>query len=440
MSMSPATDPAPPTRPTSTAPSATRRVLDVPASMTQRRARGLGIFFLVLAALVLVAFGLGTESGLDSTFGMSTRGSVEVPDLVVPSRTTSLVVAVLIAFAGGRQLARGFGKRTNLVLGGVMFLFVAAFLVWAARGASFNLVGMLDSTLLRATPLALGALSGVLCERSGVINIAIEGMMLVAAFTGAFMASVVNDQIIGLGFAMLSGALLGAVLAVLSIRYVVDQIVSATFINIFALGITSFLSARVLTSFPALNSSGTLREFEIPVLANIPVLGPVLFDNNLIVYLMLVAVPALTWALYRTRWGLRTRAVGEHPKAADTVGVDVLRLRFWNVVAGGVMAALAGAFLTLGSVGRFDEGMSAGRGFIALAALIFGRHHPVGALGAALVFGFAESLQAKLAILQTPIPSEFLLAAPYLVTLVVVAGLVGKSRVPAADGQPYVKE
>jgi ABC-type uncharacterized transport system permease subunit len=166
----------------------------------------------------------------------------------------------------------------------------------------------------------------------------------------------------------------------------------------------------------------------------------VLFDNNLIVYLMLLSVAGITWGLYRTRWGLRTRAVGEHPRAADTVGVDVLRLRFWNVVAGGVLAAMAGAFLTLGSVGRFDEGMSAGRGFIALAALIFGRHHPVGALGAALVFGFAESLQTKLAILQTPIPSEFLLAAPYLVTIVVVAGLVGKSRVPAADGQPYQKE
>ncbi len=419
----------------------TSRVLDVPKAMSQRRARGLGLFFVALAALMLFAFAFGSESGVDSTFGLTSRGaSFDVPDLVVPSRMTSLLLAVAVAFVGGRQLAKGFGERTNLVLAAVVGVFVFAFLVWAARDASFSLVGMLESTLLRATPLALGALSGVLCERSGVINIAIEGMMLMAAFVGVFVASVADDQIIGLVAAMLSGAALGAVLAVLSIRYVVDQIVSATFINIFALGITSFLSARVLTQFAHLNQSGTLREFGIPLLQHIPVVGPVLFDNNLIVYLMLLSVVGVNWGLFRTRWGLRTRAVGEHPKAADTVGVDVLRLRFWNVVAGGVLAGLAGAFLTLGSVGRFDENMSAGRGFIALAALIFGRHHPVGAFGAALVFGFAESLQTKLAILQTPIPSEVLLAAPYLVTLVVVAGLVGKSRVPAADGQPYIKD
>lgn len=418
-----------------------RRVLAVPAAMTQRRARGLGIFFLVLAVLTLFAFGVGSPSGLDSTFGLTSRGAaVKVPDLVVPARSTSILLAFVLAFAGGVQLARGFGKRTNLILGAVVGVFVFAFLVWAARGQSFSFVGMLNSSLLRATPLALGALSGLLCEKSGVINIAIEGMMLVAAFVGAVAASVAGDQLVGLGAAMLSGALLGSVLAVLSIRYRVDQIVSATFINIFAVGITSFLGARVLTSFPALNSSGTLRTVGIPLLQDLPVLGPVLFVNNVIVYLMFLAVGGLTWALTRTRWGLRTRAIGEHPKAADTVGIDVLRLRFWNVVAGGVLAATAGAFLTLGSVGRFDEGMSAGRGFIALAALIFGRYHPVGALGAAFVFGFAESLQTKLSILQTPIPSEFLLAAPYLVTLVVVAGLVGKTRVPAADGQPYIKE
>ncbi len=415
--------------------------LNVPPSMTQRRARGLGILFLCLAAFTLVAFGFGSESGVSSTFGLNARGSsVEVPDLVVPSRATSVVLAMVMAVVGGAQLSRGFGKRTNVVLGAIMGLFVFTFLVWAARDASFSLVGMLDSTLLRATPLALGALSGVMCERSGVINIAIEGMMLVAAFTGAIVGSAASNIWVGLAAAMLSGAALGAILAVLSIRYVVDQIVAATFINIFALGITSFLSARVLSEYQNLNSPGTFPKVGIPLLQDIPVVGSVMFDNNVIVYLMMLSVICIWFALFRTRWGLRTRAIGEHPKAADTVGVDVLRLRFWNVVGGGVLAGLAGAFLTLGSVGRFDEGMSAGRGFIALAALIFGRHHPVGALGAALVFGFAESMQTKLAILQTPIPSEFLLAAPYLVTIVVVAGLIGRSRVPAADGQPYIKD
>ncbi len=415
--------------------------LNVPPSMTQRRARGLGILFLVLAGFTLLVFVRGSEGGLTSTFGLNARGSdIEIPDLVVPSRWTAVLLAMVMAVAGGAQLQRGFGKRTNAVLAGVLGLFVFTFLVWSARGQSFSLVGMLDSTLLRATPLALGALSGVLCERSGIINIAIEGMMLMAAFTGAIVGSASGSLWVGLFAAMLSGALLGALLAVLSIRYVVDQIVSATFINIFALGITSFLGARVLTEFQELNSPGTFRPIGIPILEDLPLVGPVLFDNNILVYLMLFLVFAINWALFKTRWGLRTRAVGEHPKAADTVGVDVLRLRFWNVVMGGVLAALAGVFLTLGSVGRFDEGMSAGRGFIALAALIFGRHHPIGALGAALVFGFAESMQTKLAILQTPIPSQFLLMAPYLVTIVVVAGLVGRSRVPAADGQPYVKD
>lgn len=415
--------------------------LDVPPSMTQARARGLGIFFLVLSALTLVFFAFGSEAGVDSTFRINARGSdITVPDLVLPSRLTAMVLAVAMAAAGGMQLQRGFGKRTNLVLAGVVLLFTFTFLVWAARDNSFSLVGMLDSTVLRATPLALGALSGVLCERSGVINIAIEGMMIMAAFTGAIVGSATGSLWVGLFVAALSGAGLGAVLAVLSIRYVVDQIVSATFINIFALGITAFLGARVLSEFQELNQPGTFPSIGIPLLEDLPLVGPVLFDNNVIVYLMFALVFGINWALFRTRWGLRTRAVGEHPKAADTVGVDVLRLRFWNVVAGGVLAALAGVFLTLGSVGRFEEGMSAGRGFIALAALIFGRHHPVGALGAALVFGFAESLQTKLSLLEVPIPSEFLLMAPYLVTIVVVAGLVGKSRVPAADGQPYVKD
>jgi simple sugar transport system permease protein len=321
----------------------------------------------------------------------------------------------------------------------VALCFVVAFLTWAAAGASFNLTGMLQSTVLRATPITLGALAGVLCERAGVVNIAIEGMMLAAAFTGALVASAAEDQVVGLVGAVAIGGLLGLVLALLSIRYLVDQIIGGTVINIFALGLTSFLSAKVFSDYQDLNSPGVMRVVRVPLLSDIPVLGPILFINNVFVYAMLVLVPVLTVALFRTRWGLRLRAVGEHPRAADTVGIDVLKVRYRAVVLGGMVAGLAGAFFTLGSVGRFDENMTAGRGFIALAALIFGRWHPVGALAAALVFGFAESLQSKLAILSTPIPSEFLLMAPYLVTLLVVAGIVGRSRAPAADGEPYVK-
>jgi len=271
------------------------------------------------------------------------------------------------------------------------------------------------------------------------VNIAIEGMMLSAAFTGALVASAAGDQLVGLAGAIAIGGLLGLVLAVLSIRYKVDQIIGGTVINIFALGITSFLSAKVFSEYQELNSPGVLRVLRVPVLSDVPILGPIFFVNNLFVFAMLALVPFITVALFRTRWGLRVRAVGEHPRAADTVGIDVHRVRYRSVVLGGMVAGLAGAFFTLGSVGRFDENMTAGRGFIALAALIFGRWHPVGAFGAALVFGFAESLQSKLAILSTPIPSEFLLMAPYLVTLLVVAGVVGRSRAPAADGQPYEK-
>ncbi|MCP4384604.1 MAG: ABC transporter permease [Hyphomicrobiales bacterium] len=216
--------------------------------------------------------------------------------------------------------------------------------------------------------------------------------------------------------------------------------IGGTFINIFALGITSFLSASILSENQDLNDPGTFSVIEIPVLSKIPFIGPLLFANSIFIYLMLILVAVLAYALFRTRWGLRTRAVGEHPRAADTVGINVFRTRYRSVIMGGAMAGLAGSFLTLGSVGRFDENMTAGVGFIALAAVIFGRWHPIGAFAAALIFGFSQALRDRLGLLDTPIPSEFLVMIPYLVTILVVAGLVGKSRPPAADGQPYTKE
>jgi simple sugar transport system permease protein len=406
----------------------------------RRRARLVGVAFLVAAGVMAVVFGLGVEGGLDARFGLNVgQTTVDLPDLVVPARATATLLAVVCAAIGGIQLTRGFDRALPAVAVVVGLCFVIAFLTWAAAGSSFNLTGMLQSTVLRATPLTLGALAGVLCERSGVVNIAIEGMMLSAAFTGALVASAAGDQLVGLAGAVAVGGLLGLFLAVLSIRYRVDQIIGGTVINIFALGITSFLTRQVFSQHSELNSPGVLRAARVPVLSDLPILGPIFFVNNLFVYAMLILVPVLTVALFRTRWGLRVRAVGEHPRAADTVGIDVHRTRYRTVVLGGMVAGLAGAFFTLGSVGRFDTNMTAGRGFIALAALIFGRWHPVGALAAALVFGFAESLQSKLAILSTPIPSEFLLMAPYLVTLLVVAGIVGRSRAPAADGEPYPK-
>jgi simple sugar transport system permease protein len=257
---------------------------------------------------------------------------------------------------------------------------------------------------------------------------------------GAVMGSIVSP-IFGLVAAALAGGILALALAVLAIKYRVDQIIAGVVITIFALGLTSFLSAQLLVENASeYNNPGVLGPIKIPLLGDIPVIGRIFFDQNIFIYAMYLLVIAMTYGLFRTRWGLRSRSVGEHPKAADTVGINVYRTRYVNVMLGGLIAGFGGAYFTLGSVGAFNENMTAGRGFIGLAAMIFGRWHPVGALGAALVFGFADSLQVKLAILDTGIPSEFLLMAPYLVTIVVVAGVVGQARPPAADGQPYIKE
>ncbi len=401
-----------------------------------RRARILGFVYLALAFVVLWFFARGTTG--DAIFRLG-----RVPgdlDVTVPAQGAAYLTAAVLAFLGGVQLTRGLGKWTNVVLAVALGLVAFTFLGWAAAGKSFSLTGMLTTTVAAATPIAFGALSGVMCERVAVINIGIEGMLLTGAFMGAFMGTLYG-QWVGVLAAALSGGLLALGLAVLAIKFRVDQIIAGVVINLFALGLTSFLSAQVLVENSArFNSPGVMRPIAIPVLSDIPVIGPILFNHNIFVYSLFIIVASMTYGLFRTRWGLRSRAVGEHPKAADTVGVNVYGLRYLNVTLGGLIAGFGGAYFTLGSVGAFNENMTGGRGFIGLAAMIFGRWHPVGALAAALVFGFADSLQVKLAILDTGIPSEFLLMAPYLVTIVVVAGLVGGARAPAADGQPYIKE
>ena len=405
------------------------------------RRAAFGAAGVILGLVMLVAFGLGSESGLDATFVLSRGGeAVELPDVTVPARATALVLGLVVVALGAAQVAGLLRRRTYVVFGVALALFVVALLAWAARGADTSIIGLLDGTLRRSIPLALGAMAGILCERAGVINIAIEGMLLTAAFTGALTASAADSVWVGMASGIAAGALLGALLAVLSIRYRVDQIIGGTVINILALGLTSYLSARVLVEYQDLNQPGSFRAIGIPVLEDLPLVGPVLFDNTIYVYLMFALVAGLTYALFRTRWGLRVRAVGEHPRAADTVGINVLRTRYRSVILGGAVAGLAGSWFTLDAVSGFDENMTAGKGVIALAALIFGRWHPVGAFVAALVFGFSEELQGRLALLDTPIPSELLLMTPYVVTIVVVAGLVGRSRPPAADGQVYAAD
>jgi simple sugar transport system permease protein len=406
-----------------------------------RREHVFAIGYFVIAALIVLLFGTGVAPGVNTNFDLNLgTPAVKLPPLIVPSAATAYLLAAVCAMAGAIQLTRVANARWALLLALVVIAFIFAFLTWAAAGKSVNLTGIMQSTLQRAVPITFGALSGILCERAGVVNIAIEGMLLTGAFVAAVVASAFGNNWIGLAAAVFTGALLAAVLAVLAIRYAVDQVIAGTVINIFALGLTSFLSARVLQSTPELNDPERFRAIEIPGVGDLPVLGPVLFNNNFFVYAVFALVVILHFALFHTRWGLRVRAVGEHPKAADTVGINVLGTRYRNVIMGGMMAGLGGAYFTLGSTGSFDREMTAGRGFIGLAAMIFGGWTPVGAFLASLVFGFADSLQNRLSILRVPIPSEFMLAVPYIVTIFVVAGLVGRVRAPAADGRPYRKE
>jgi len=400
-----------------------------------------GMVLLAVGLLIYLFFGLDTEAGLQTTFGLNLSGSqaIPIPDLTVPAQTVILIMAGIAVFFGAFQLARGV-KSTGTLIGVIAVTFVVAFLTWAAQGKSFNLTGMLSSSLVRATPIALAALCGVISERAAVINIGIEGIMLISAQIAVVVASVTSNLYIGLVTAILVGGLVAALHAWLVIRFKVDQIVSGVAINIFGTGLTSFIGSRFLEkNTDVLNNSGVFPTISIPVLSKIPVLGPVVFENNIVVFLALLLVISMHIVLFYTPWGLRTRAVGEHPKAADTLGVNVYLMRYVNVIIGGMIAGLGGAYFTIGSVGRFDEIMTAGKGFIGLAAMIFGKWNPIGAYTSSLIFGFADSLQVRLQILQVPIPSEFLLMAPYIVTMIVLTGVVGRAIPPAADGQPYEK-
>jgi simple sugar transport system permease protein len=281
-------------------------------------------------------------------------------------------------------------------------------------------------------------MAGVLSERSGVINIAIEGQLLAGAFMSGVVASLSQNKWAGLLIAPLAGVVISWLLAIFAIKYGIDQVVLGFVLNVLVIGLTNFFYKRLLIPYQSTwNSGGTFAPIEIPLLSKIPVIGPIFFSQSIIVYLMYVAVAIIHIALFKSKWGLRTRSVGEHPTAAESVGIDVNKVRFRNVLLAGAVAGLGGAFFTLGAVGSFSKEMTAGKGFIALAALIFGRWSPLGAVAAALIFGFADNLQGLLTITGTPIPSEFMLMAPYVATIIAVSGFVGKVRAPAADGVAY---
>lgn len=356
-----------------------------------------------------------------------------------------IAAIIMLGVAGYALITTNAGKlQPRWVAPLFWFAFATGLLVWAIASTTkpeLSLVSLLNGALLLSIPMIFGSMGGLLCERSGIVNIAIEGQLLLGAFSAVLVGSVTQNPWIGLLAAIIGGMLVSAILASFAIKYLVDQVIVGVVVNVLVSGLTGFLFSRVLEpNASTLNSAPRLPAFPIPGLSEIPVVGPVLFNQNVLVYLMYLVVAAIWFALNKTRWGLRTRAVGEHPKAADTLGVNVNRLRATNVLLAGAVAGMGGAFFTLVSVSSFNSDMTAGQGYIALAALIFGRWTPLGALSASLLFGFSLNLQYVLSILGTSVPTELLAMMPYLVTIFAVAGLVGRSRGPAAVGTPYVKE
>lgn len=403
------------------------------------------IILSVVALFALLVFAIGAP-GNDVTFRLSEENDpIVLPSIVVSAPVIGWVAALaMIALAVLAILRTRSGRKIPVwVLAVFAVLFLIAFLTWvvgSARTPNVALYGLLAGSVTLAVPLIFGSLSGVLCERSGVVNIAIEGQLLFGAFAAAVAASLSGSAFVGLLAAAVAGVLVSLVLAVFSIRYVVNQVIVGVVLNVLVSGLTGFLFSAVLSEdSERWNSPPRLPVIEIPLLADIPVIGPILFQQTIVGYLMYIAVAVVYVALYHSRWGLRTRAVGEHPKAADTLGVNVNRMRFMNVLLAGVVAGIGGSFFTLVAVSGFGRDMTAGQGYIALAALIFGRWNPIGAFFAALLFGFATNLSNVLSLLGTPVPDQFLRMLPYVVTVFAVAGLVGRSRAPGASGIPYIK-
>ena len=404
-----------------------------------------------LAPATFLAFGLidifvlgGYSHKGDATFAFSQPfAKVTVPNLSLAAAVTCYVCGgISIAIAVPRAFLPLSKVLRRVAIGVVLFLFVIALLCWADAGLNtgFNIVNLLQGTLNDSIPIMLGALTGVVCSRSGVINVGIEGQLLLGAFTAAIVTSVTGSLWLGLICGGLAGSLVGVLLAIFAIGYRVDQVVLGVVLNTLVLGLTGYLFDDLMVPYQnTLNSPSTFSAVKIPLLGDIPILGPVFFDSTIFLYLTYIALASVQVGLFGTRWGLRTRAIGEHPVAADTVGINVIAMRYRNVIAAGVIAGIGGAYFTIGSVGSFGADITSGEGYIALAAMIFGRYTPIGAISAALLFGFTTQLQSIMSTLNTPIQSNLLLAAPYVVTIIVLAGLVGKVRGPRAEGIPYVK-
>jgi simple sugar transport system permease protein len=407
---------------------------------TQRRQIGLLTVLLVIAIFEFASFGLNNSHNDPTTFGFTLGNEwVLIHKWVIGSQNGAYLFSLLavIGAVGGLFLIRGKkSPAAGTAIAGVALMM--GFLCWAAAGKFIPLTGMLQGSLLLAVPLVFGSMSGLLCERSGVINIAIEGQLLAGAFASGVVASLTHKTTWGLLVAPLAGALISLLLATFAIKFSVDQVILGFVLNVLVIGLTDFLYKKLLIPYQSTwNSGPSFSHIEIPLLGKLPILGPIFFNQTIIVYLMYLIVSLITYSLFKTKWGLRTRSVGEHPTAADSVGIDVNKLRFRNVLIAGLVSGLGGAYFTIGSVGSFGKEMTAGAGFIALAALIFGKWTPMGAVSAALLFGFADNLQGTLSIIGVSIPSEFMLMIPYVATIIAVSGLVGRVRAPKADGIHY---
>ena len=395
-----------------------------------------------VALVIFVFFGiLGRPDSV--AFQLSgPRETIQLPNLDIGSSLLGSVLGVLLlAITGVAAWRVSQNKKVpiglSLVFGAISLV---ALLGWLASGSVVPVAFILGSALVLSVPIVLGAMAGVMSERVGVVNIAIEGQLLTGAFMAAVVSTITGNQILGLVSAALTAALFSAVLAVFAVRFLAQQIIIGVVLNVLAIGITNFLYQQWLTEDEsATNSPGTLPIISVPFLSDIPILGPVLFQNRITVFMAIAIVILIWFVLFKTKLGLRARAVGEHPLAADTVGINVGRTRFWWVTLGGMIAGLGGATLTIGSAGAFGREMSGGLGFIALAVVILGRWHPGYATAAALLFGFSIILRIWANQVSPGIPTSFITMVPYLVTLIAVVGFVGRSRPPAADGIPYVK-
>ena len=395
-----------------------------------------------IGALVLVFFGILGREG-ETVFEISRRVDViQLHAIPVGSSALGWVAGILLLAIAGYSLSFALKNRKTPLWVSVIYgaIGVVALLGWLAAGNSVPLTFIIGTALVLAVPIMLGAMGGLICERVGVTNIAIEAQLLTGAFMAAVVSSITDNFFFGLASAIIGGALVSMVLAVFAIKYLAQQIIVGVVLNVLMIGVTNFLYQQWLTEDGEnVNFPGTLDIIKIPFLSDIPVIGPVIFENRITVFAALIFVPTLYFILFKTKLGLRARAVGEHPLAADTVGINVGRTRFWWVTLGGMSAGLGGAALTIGNAGAFGREMAGGFGFIALAVVILGRWHPISAALAALLFGFSIILRVWANQVSPGIPTDFITMVPYIVTIIAVVGFVGQSRPPKALAIPYTK-